>query len=326
MLYAWGTWGALAAADIVWFPFSRLSFAPGSLWRVLPPLLILGVMCCVGWAVRYRVRNDPSKPAAVIRWIVKGLYFLVYAVLFSIAGYVLIVFIYLSVTVALPLQDARFAALDQSLGFDWQSFVGTLNSSPAVAAVLVWAYHSAGQQLAGVLLLLSFTHRIERLNEFLALNALTVAVTALIGFLVPAIGPTVYYEVDPNLFSNFGPHSGTWHYEAFLKLRTEASPVLDFSKIAGLVEFPSFHTILAILTVYAVRGFRFIFWPVLVLNVIVIVSTIPEGGHYLVDVIAGAAIAAAAILFVRRQQGSWRLSAKRAYAPVAAATSLRRES
>jgi membrane-associated phospholipid phosphatase len=64
------------------------------------------------------------------------------------------------------------------------------------------------------------------------------------------------------------------------------------------VTFPSYHAVLAIITSFAVRGVRHVSWPVALLNVAVVVSTIPEGGHYLVDVVAGAAIAMVSILLI----------------------------
>jgi membrane-associated phospholipid phosphatase len=91
-------------------------------------------------------------------------------------------------------------------------------------------------------------------------------------------------------------------------LRSGPAAVLDFRKMEGLVTFPSFHTVLAIITAYAFRGFRLLALPALVLNGAVIVSTLPEGGHYLVDVLAGALIAAAGIALVRWERSGWATS------------------
>ena len=65
--------------------------------------------------------------------------------------------------------------------------------------------------------------------------------------------------------------------------------------IEGLITFPSFHTALAVVTAWAFWGTRYIAGPTLVLNLTVIASTVPVGGHYFVDVFAGAAIAGARI-------------------------------
>lgn len=72
-----------------------------------------------------------------------------------------------------------------------------------------------------------------------------------------------------------------------------------FHECTGLVTFPSFHTSLAIITAYAVRGIKFVATPVAILNGIVIISTLPEGGHYLIDLIAGAIISTIAIVAIR---------------------------
>lgn len=50
---------------------------------------------------------------------------------------------------------------------------------------------------------------------------------------------------------------------------------------------------------YSMRYFRIVFWPVVVLEITMIVSTMPEGGHHLVDLIAGAAVAGGSIVVVR---------------------------
>jgi membrane-associated phospholipid phosphatase len=49
-----------------------------------------------------------------------------------------------------------------------------------------------------------------------------------------------------------------------------------------------------------VRGLRYVFVPVCILNAVVIVATLPEGGHHLVDLIGGALVAALTIAVVRR--------------------------
>jgi membrane-associated phospholipid phosphatase len=54
------------------------------------------------------------------------------------------------------------------------------------------------------------------------------------------------------------------------------------------------------MTTYALRDTRWLFIAVLLLNATMIVSTLPVGGHHLVDVLAGAGLTFAAILLVRR--------------------------
>jgi membrane-associated phospholipid phosphatase len=117
---------------------------------------------------------------------------------------------------------------------------------------------------------------------------------------LPTAGAYSYYLPKPGSFSNFNAQAGMWHYELLNYFRGDSAPILDFEAIHGLIFFPSFHTILAVLTPYSVRHWKYLFAPAVILNVLVIISTLPEGGHHLIDVLAGAAIAAAAIVGLRK--------------------------
>ena len=81
----------------------------------------------------------------------------------------------------------------------------------------------------------------------------------------------------------------------FEPLRDGTFKLIDLGNMQGLVSIPSFHTVLAILLSHAMRRTRVaaVFW---VLNAWMIVSTPRYGSHYLVDIIAGALTAIAAIV------------------------------
>jgi membrane-associated phospholipid phosphatase len=135
--------------------------------------------------------------------------------------------------------------------------------------------------------------------ELLALVAVTSLFTGILQFLFPAAGAYAWFKPAPQLFSNLSGDAGMWHYRVLTMLRSGQPFTYLQSQATGLVTFPSFHTVLAIVTTYAVRGIRVVFPALLVLNTIVIVSTVPEGGHYVIDVVAGAAVALVSILCVR---------------------------
>ncbi len=218
---------------------------------------------------------------------------------------------YLAASAALPLQDATLASLDEALGFDWIGFLAAANASPAISWVLVAAYHSALPQLLALYLLLCFGRRERRLAEFLALLSVTSVAVGALMLLLPAAGAYAHFRPPRELFEGFSGNAGMWHYETLMRLRAQSAPLLDFRQVEGLVTFPSFHTVLAIITAYGFRGFRFFAIPAAILNGIVVVSTLPEGGHFLVDVIAGAIIAIVGIALVRWEQAGWALKCSR---------------
>jgi hypothetical protein len=133
-----------------------------------------------------------------------------------------------------------------------------------------------------------------------ALYAVTALITATIATIVPAEGAHAYFAPSREQFSNFTSLSGMWHYDSLVTLRTAKTMSFNpFQHLEGMVTFPSFHATAAILIAYAVRGVRFVAIPMLILNVLMIVSVIPEGGHYLVDLIAGLLIALVCIVVSR---------------------------
>jgi membrane-associated phospholipid phosphatase len=136
-------------------------------------------------------------------------------------------------------------------------------------------------------------------DNFLAVLAVSSLLTGLVVAFVPAEGAYAFYMPPPEMFTSFSPKAGMWHHDVLMSLRTSPAPVLEFAKAEGLVTFPSFHTTLAIITTYAVRGVRYVFAPVCALNAVVIVATLPEGGHHLIDLPAGALIAVVAIVVAR---------------------------
>jgi membrane-associated phospholipid phosphatase len=70
---------------------------------------------------------------------------------------------------------------------------------------------------------------------------------------------------------------------------------ISLSRMEGLITFPSFHTTLAVLFVAALREHRLALVIGAVVNGLMLLSIPSEGGHYLVDVFAGALVAAVAI-------------------------------
>jgi membrane-associated phospholipid phosphatase len=118
---------------------------------------------------------------------------------------------------------------------------------------------------------------------------------------VPAAGAFAYYAPTPQMFENFSAMGEMWPFaHAFTMLRDGSLAVIDLSALAGIVSFPSFHTVLGVITAYAVRDTRRLLIPVLLVNGTMIVSTMPVGGHHLIDVVAGAGLTLGAILLVRR--------------------------
>lgn len=297
----------LLAIDVIGMYFIQpFEMNSADLAKLLTTSGTMIMVCLVGWAVKIRLTKDgQSSPASLIYLAdvtqiggIFGGYMIVISTLMAVLNYMLM-------ATAFPLQDETFASIDRAMGFDWIGFLQWVEVRPMLSQVLVIVYSSSLLQMMAVIFLYSALRRSDRLLEFITLYAITGSAVAVIAMLVPAMGAHYYYKPDPALFDQF-TNLGYVHIETLEQLRAGTFQKLELSNLVGMVSFPSFHTILAIIVTYAFRDNRMLFVPVAFLNCLVVVSTLTEGGHFLIDIIGGSAIAVAAILIVRAMTPSER--------------------
>jgi membrane-associated phospholipid phosphatase len=228
---------------------------------------------------------------------------------------------YSGTSLAMPLRDDWFQAMDVALGFDWRFWLSVLDANPAIHEVLVLAYHSMLPQTALLPIVLAAIGAHRHLDRFLLSYALAAIVTVAIATLLPALSPVVHLGITPADHPNIVlavPLEFAQHAQA---LREGSMKLVDLDGAQGLVTFPSFHTVSAVLLMLGFWGAPYWRWFGVGLNALMLVAIPIEGSHYLVDVIAGAALAVAAwaaakwILARERQRAA---SAYPAIAPVAA--------
>ena len=190
------------------------------------------------------------------------------AVIFS-SGFVVLT--YLVARLAPPLIDDWLIRCDGWLGF---STIRPLRNTH-LGMFLTIAYYSLLPQTAATIAVLGLLNRREPLERFL--QQMMVAGLIVLGcfLFVPAIGPC-----------RVAPSADQAHYlEHFQALRAGARTGLSLADAEGLITFPSFHTVWALLLVAACpRPLKAVS---VLLNAAVIVATLTTGWHYLSDVLAG---------------------------------------
>ncbi len=285
--FNWLPLGAMGAALALSLALSRFSIDP-------PGFILLSALVAIYGGFAYANANSPQRRDPQVMF-----------ALGATAQLVLITMLmapltYVAAAAGFPLQDANLLAIDRALGFDWPGYVYFVDRHPELAAWLSYGYGMIRWPIFAIPVVLAAAHRYQRIAEFSLAFALALIATTIISGLVPAIG--VYQEIglDPAVLKHIEPRAYLLQVRDLAPVRDGVLRHLDLINLAGIVTFPSFHAASAALYAWA-------FWPVrwmrpiaVLANAAMLASTPIDGGHYLIDLIAGIAIAVLAISAARR--------------------------
>jgi hypothetical protein len=192
--------------------------------------------------------------------------------------------------------DHLFATVDRALGFDWVGLYGLTVDHFLVALIGRLGYMTIFISPAILLIALHWTGRHAEARRFMFAFTVALAATLLIFALVPARAALAHYLGTAVAYL---PVSGIHHVRIIEDLRAGAMTAVDLSALAGLVAFPSFHAASAIIYIWAARPVRWLRTPMLAINLLMLASTPIEGGHYAIDLLGGAMVAALGIFALR---------------------------
>ncbi len=274
----WGIAAGIGALDLVGIAWTGLRVEPLGFLAALGAVLVLLAAAFLCSALREPKLRAMALASAYLIAVTTGL-----AVLHVLAA-----------MPALPLADEALAGIETALGFDGPAYLAFLAAHPDLARVLALAYHSSGPQIGLVVVVLSAVGRTGRLWAYARLFTLSLAACVLISALVPAAG-TYATAAQGRPTGELETVGALWHLDMLRALRDGRFHTLALFEIRGLVTFPSFHASLAVLTGWALRPVPVIGPLALLLNATIVVAAIGAGGHYLPDVMAGAALAFALV-------------------------------
>lgn len=190
-----------------------------------------------------------------------------------------------------PLVDHQLMIMDAHLHFATVSWVQFMRHVPALRVSLALIYAVEPLLLMAALLLPPFMGCADASRRYALGIVIAAVITAAAFALWPAAGPwtTEGYRATRD-------QTQVTIYIALLKSH---APVSLNMEDAGIVAFPSFHTLLAVLSAVALGSLRRLRWPAWILAMLIIISTLTTGWHYLTDVLGGLVLAAISVAAAR---------------------------
>jgi hypothetical protein len=266
---AWAMICLLLAVDCVWASQVGLTIGGGEIDAAW-----IGASLALSIAYHRRNRGIANMAEALALW--------------SAFTATVCVLSYLAASCAFPLQDVMMERLDREIGFDWSAWHNAVLNRPILSFLLFGAYASLLPQTLLSIIYFPATGRSARIGELLLLAGATAAATMLISGIWPMLGP-------------FAAHGG-WnvvYLRDLLALRAGGPWHFELSAMEGIVTMPSYHTVMAVLLTYAFRRTGLVGYGIATLNLLMLLSIPPIGGHYLVDLLAGLALALGTIAVQR---------------------------
>lgn len=213
--------------------------------------------------------------------------------LFTIAGSV---FNYMFLPIRFePIDDVLFR-FDAVFGYHWPDIVGWAAHHAWMGVLLHLVYLTSMAQLLCVILVLGFSGQEADLHRFLLTGIFGALLS--IGFWIffPTFGAKAYYTLPPSVLEAIPLAVDPAYGAELVRLGHEGVNHLSPKNVLGLIGFPSFHIIMACMSVYFVPRRGVMFAVALVLNVVMLPAVLVQGGHHLSDILGGMVTFAAALV------------------------------
>ncbi|MET0605095.1 MAG: phosphatase PAP2 family protein [Beijerinckiaceae bacterium] len=205
---------------------------------------------------------------------------------------------YAASTTTAPLWDSTFEKWDSLLGFHWPALLAYYDANPTLNQWFTLAYNSMLPQIACVVVALATVRDNRRIDAFILSFGLAAIFVMAIAAVTPAVCASVYYAEAMAGLNNIRPT--TVHLPVLVALRSGELTSVVMGQAKGLITFPSFHAVSAMLFMISWWRIPYVRWPAIVVNLAMLAGTPIEGGHYLVDILAGIATALITYAAARR--------------------------
>ncbi len=234
----------------------------------------------------YRVIRHESRLALAL--IAAGLF-----VLFTVGGSVFN-YMFLPNTFT-PISDFLIK-IDEAMGYHWPSLMIWVSNYPRFGTFLFHVYSTSLPQLLVIILVLGFMGEAQQLHRFLLTGVIGALLAIVTWVLFPNFGAESFYDLPQSVLDAFPIAVNPAYGDMLLTLSRDGVDYLSPKDVLGLIGFPSFHTVMACMSVFFVPRHRVLMPAIFGLNAFMVLAILVQGGHHLIDMIGGIGVFAIAYL------------------------------
>lgn len=243
-------------------------------------MFVLGGLAMVGLGQYYRrVRSDERIAATVTA---TGLF-----ILFSMAGSI---FNYMLLPVFFAPIDPLLSRLDAAMDFDWPAFATWISGFPLFGLILRVVYFSSLPQMVVIILALGFFADSVQLQRFMLTGILGALLAIICWSFLPSFGASSIHDLPAEVLARMPIAVDPAYGSELVRLSREGATALSPHNVLGLIGFPSFHTVMACMSVVFLARVRFLAIPAVIINLLMVPAILVQGGHHLMDVFGGIAV------------------------------------
>lgn len=193
-----------------------------------------------------------------------------------------------------PILTDALLAMDRWFGYDWPSAVAWVAETPGLGSVLNVIYLSSAFQIVAVMAILALLGRNRDLDAMVFCNAFGLFIVFVVWQTFPNLSQSTYLPipVETAIETNLITHSV--YGKHLLDMAQNGMAVVEMDKLLGQVAFPSYHMVMSALVVWFAQR-TILFWPIFVLNTIMVPAILIHGAHHVADVIGGIVVLAVAV-------------------------------
>lgn len=185
----------------------------------------------------------------------------------------------------------QLAHMDHIAHFNTLAVMNWTNQYPLLMKVLMFCYNAWFPEIVLTPILLSLHKRYRERTTWMYAYIVSLVIGCSIYFFYPSLPPAAVYHNPYFSFSSYDL------IQRFYLIR-HLNPFVNWA--SGLIAFPSFHIIIATINLVMIRKLKIYFYPMLIVNLLLYLSTIALGVHYGVDVVAGFIVAGISVLLGHR--------------------------